>query len=125
VVYQVCSNSDILPLPSVVLYHNLYFHDKWFSVLSIQFGVDVRYHTAYYAPTYMPATGQFYSQNKTMIGNYPVMNAYVNCHLKRTRFFLEYYHINNKFMTGEYFSMPYYPIDPAVVKLGISWNFYD
>jgi len=125
VVYQVSSKTDILPLPSFVLYHNLYFHDKWFSVLSVQFGADVRYHTAYYAPTYMPATGQFYSQNKTMIGNYPVMNAYVNCHLKRTRFFLEYYHLNNKFMKGEYFSMPYYPIDPAVVKLGISWNFYD
>jgi hypothetical protein len=125
VVYQISSKADILPLPNLVMFHNLYYDDKWFSVLSVQLGVNVRYHTAYYAPAYMPATGQFYTQTKTQIGNYPVMNVYLNCHLKRTRFFVEYYHVNNKFMKGSYYSMPNYPIDPAVMKMGISWNFYD
>jgi hypothetical protein len=88
-------------------------------------GVNVRYHTAYYAPKYMPAIGQFYTQSDTKIGNYPVMNAYVNFHLKRTRFFVEYYHLNQMFMDGAYYSMPNYPINPAIMKFGISWNFYD
>jgi len=125
VVYQVSSKSDVLPLPKLVLYHNLYFDDRWFNVLSVQIGAAVRYHTSYYAPAYMPATGQFYTQTTTKIGNYPVANVYLNCHLKRTRFFVEYYHLNNKFMKGDYFSMPNYPINPAILKLGISWNFYD
>jgi hypothetical protein len=124
-VYQVSSNTEVLPLPNLTLFHNLYYDDKWFSVLSVQFGANVRYNTAYYAPSYMPATGQFYSQSKTKIGNYPVVNVYLNCHLKRTRFFLEYYHLNNMFMKGAYYSMPNYPIAPANMKLGISWNFYD
>ena len=125
VVYQVSSNQDILPLPTLTLYHNLYYDDIWFKVLSMQVGVNVRYHSAYYAPSYMPATGQFYSQSKILIGNYPVMNAYLNFHLKRTRFFFEYYHVNHLFMKGAYFSMPNYPIDPTITKLGVSWNFYD
>ena len=123
--YQLSSQQEILPLPTVALYHNLYYNDLWFKVLSVQLGVNVRYHSAYYAPTYMPATGQFYNQTSTLIGNYPMMNAYLNMHLKRTRFFIEYYHINQMFMQGAYFSMPNYPIDQANLKLGISWNFYD
>jgi hypothetical protein len=125
VVYQLSSEQGILPLPDLALYHNLYFHDIWFHVLSFQLGANVRYHTAYYAPSYMPATGQFYNQSTVKIGNYPVVNLYLNLHLKRTRFFWEYYHINQKFSKDAYFSMPNYPIDPAITKIGVSWNFYD
>lgn len=125
VAYQLSSNQEVLPLPMLALYHNLYFHDKWFDVLSVQLGTNVRYHTAYNAPGYMPATGQFYNQNKMSIGNYPVMNVYANFHLRRTRFYIEYYHVNQLFMTGVYYSMPNYPINPAVLKMGLTWNFYD
>jgi hypothetical protein len=125
VVYQLSSNQSVLPLPALALYHNFYFHDKWFNVLSAQFGVDVRYHTAYYAPAYMPATGQFHAQDKMKIGNYPEMSVYANLHLKRTRFFIKYYHVNELFMNGLYYSIPGYPINPALLKLGLTWNFYD
>lgn len=125
VVYQLSSHQDIVPLPDVTLYHNLYYLDKWFDVLSMQIGIDMRYHTAYYAPSYMPATGQFHVQHDQLIGNYPVMNVYLNAHLKRTRFFVQYYHINQLFMRGNYYSMPYYPINPATLKIGLTWNFYD
>jgi hypothetical protein len=125
VVYQLSSEPNALPLPTLALFHNLYFNDKWFNELSVQIGVNVRYHTAYYAPSYMPAIGQFFSQSSTKIGNYPVMNAYLNFHLKRARFFIEYYHVNQLFMSGSYFSMPNYPINPAIIKTGISWNFYN
>jgi hypothetical protein len=124
-VYQLSSNQEVLPLPNLCLYHNFYYHDKWFNVLSMQIGTEVRYHTSYYAPSYMPAIGQFYNQRDTEVGNYPVINVYLNAHLKRTRFFAEYYHVNQLFMTGAYFSMPNYPINPAIFKMGLTWNFYD
>lgn len=124
-VYQLSSNQEVVPLPDLSLYHNFYFHDKWFKVLSMQMGAEVRYHTSYLAPSYMPATGQFYNQRDKEIGNYPVINVYLNAHLKRTRFFAEYYHVNQLFMNGAYFSMPYFPINPAIFKMGLTWNFYD
>lgn len=125
VVYQLSSNPSVIPLPDFALYHNLYYHDLWFKVLQVQLGTDVRYHTSYYAPAYMPATGQFYVQNEVKIGNYPQVNAYLNIHLKRTRFFIQYYHINQLFMKGDYYSMPDYPIYPANLRMGLTWNFYD
>ncbi len=124
-VYQLSSHPEIIPLPMIALYHNLYFHDLWFKVLSVQLGTNVRFHTAYYAPSYMPATGQFYNQQETKIGNYPLVNVYGNFHLKRVRFFVEYYNVNQLFMNGAYFSMPLYPLNPAVFKMGLTWNFYD
>ncbi len=125
VVYQLTSNSDIIPLPMLVLHHNLYYTDKWFDVLTLQLGVNVNYHTKYFAPGYMPATGRFYNQREELIGNYPLLNVYGTFHLKRARFFAEYYHVNQLFMKGAYFSMPLYPINPAIFKMGLTWTFYD
>jgi len=125
VVYQLSSHQEYLPLPTLTLFHNLYYDGLWFKVLSVQMGVDLRYHTLYYAPSYMPATGQFHVQDQKRIGNYPLMNVYVNAHLKRTRFFAQYYHVNNLFMKGDYYSMPYYPLYPAQFRMGLTWNFYD
>jgi hypothetical protein len=125
VVYQISSQPGILPLPSWALYNNLYFKDLWFNVLTVQLGVNLRYQSSYYAPSYMPATGQFYNQSKTLIGNYPMMNAYANFHLKQTRFFVQYYHVNQLFMKGDYYSMPGYPLNPAIFEMGLSWNFYN
>ena len=62
VIYQLSSNSQVLPLPTLSVYHNLYYHGLWFKVLSMQIGADMRYHTSYYIPAYMPAIGQFYVQ---------------------------------------------------------------
>lgn len=125
VVYQLSSNNDVIPLPTFSLFHNLYYHGKWFNVLQVQLGVNMRMHTRYFAPAYMPATGQFYVQNKTQVGNYPVMNMYMNYHLKFARFFFEYYHFNHWFMKGESFSMPDYPYNPTLFKMGLSWNFFN
>lgn len=123
-VYQL-SSSSVLPLPALSLHHNLYYHDCWFKVLHAQIGVDMLYHTKYYAPVLMPATGQFCLQNTTEIGNYPYMTVYANFHLRVVRLFVEYSNIGELFLAKNYFSMPNYPLNPAVFKFGVSWNFYD
>lgn len=123
---QYSSNKDILPLPLVSIYSNLYF--KWLvfkKILTLQVGVDCRYNTAYYANAYMPATGQFYLQNETLVGNYPLMNVYLNMHLKQFRVFLMYYNLSQVFMEPTYFAVPHYPLNPGMFKVGISWNFYN
>jgi hypothetical protein len=128
IIYQVSGNQDILPLPELSLYHNLYLKVKLLKLLTMQFGVDLRYNTAYYAPLYIPATGQFHIQDneyKVKIGNFPLINVYGNFHLKRMRFFLLYSHINQSMSKPIYFSMTGYPLNPGMLKIGLSWNFYD
>ena len=125
VAYQLSSNETILPLPDLSVYSNLYLKFLVSKVLTSQLGIDCRYNTAYYAPAYMPATGQFYTQQDIKIGNYPLMNLYGNFHLKRMRFFVMYSHFSKLFAAPNYFSAPHYPINPTAIKFGLSWNFYD
>ena len=109
-----------------MLFRSLYYKDKFFKVLHAQIGVSVRYHTAYYGNTYMPATGAFHLQDAHLIGNYPEMNVYLNFHLKRMRFYVQYANWNSSlFGRSNYFSMPYYPQNPATFQFGLSWTFYD
>lgn len=129
VTYQKSSNQDVLPLPDLVLYHNFYLKFGLAKkVLQVELGTDVRYFTQYYAPDYAPAIGQFYLQNKETrfkLGGYPLLNAYVNIHLKRTRIFIAMYNLIQGQGEKSYFLAPHYPLNPRLLKFGLSWNFFD
>lgn len=129
VVYQKSSNQQVLPLPDLVLYHNLYIQFGLARrVLNIELGADVRYFTQYYAPDYAPAIGQFYLQNpetRFKLGGYPLVNAYLNLHLKRTRIFVQMYNLIQGTGEKSYFLAPHYPLNPRILKVGLSWNFFD
>jgi len=129
--YQKSGNNSIIPLPDLSLYHNLYLETKLSKkVLSLQLGADVRYFSKYYAPAYTPAIGNYNLQDETSatavkIGGYPIVNLYANLHLKRTRFFVMFYHVNQGSGGANSFYVPHYPINPRMFKFGLSWNFYD
>ena len=129
VVYQKSSEQTILPLPELSAYGNLYLQTTLVkNVLKASLGADVRYFTKYYAPDYSPVIGQFYlqnPQNKIAIGGCPMVNVYANLHWKRTRIFLMMYNINQNSGNSRYFLAPHYPISPRILKMGISWNFFD
>ncbi|MBO5252041.1 MAG: putative porin [Bacteroidaceae bacterium] len=129
VVYQKSSERDILPLPSLSAYGNLYIKAGLAKkVLQVELGADVRYFTKYDAPDYSPVIGQFYLQNpnnKISIGGCPIVNVYANLHLKRTRFYIMMYNINQSSGNSRYFLAPHYPANPKMLKAGLSWNFFD
>ena len=124
IVYQKSSDESILPLPELSAYSNFYLTFKYAKVLTIQLGADVHYHSKYYASYYDPATQQFINQKRKKIGDYPLVNAYANFHLKQARFFIMGYNLSSLFIDHpEYFSMPGYPLNPMVLKLGVSVYF--
>ena len=90
--------------------------------LTLQLGLDAHYHTKYYAPGYEPALLQFYNQREKEIGNYPIVTGYANMHLKQIRFFVMFYNIGHFVMKPNYFSLPDYPFNPMLLKLGVSVN---
>ena len=129
VAYQKSSEQSILPLPELSAYGNLYLHTGLVkNVLKVSLGADVRYFTKYNAPDYSPVIGQFYLQNPentVAIGGCPMVNVYANLHWKRTRIFVMMYNVNQNTGNSRYFLAPHYPISPRLLKLGISWNFFD
>lgn len=127
VTYQKSSNDDILAVPALNVYTNLYVKFKIAKVLSVDLGADVRYFTKYKGQDYSPALGQYTIQDNgeanVKIGNYPIVNIYANMKLKHARFFLMMSHVNAG--NGEYFLTPHYPINSRVLRFGVSWNFFN
>ena len=125
---QKSSKEDILPVPTFNAYSNLFIRFKIARVLKCDLGVDMRYFTSYYAPEYIPGMGTFGIQetaaSKTKIGNYPLLDAYANFQLQHTRFFIMFTHLNEG-SGGNYLFTPHYPLNPRILKFGISWNFFN
>lgn len=128
ITYQKSSDNDVIPLPDINIYSNLYLRFKIARVLKCDLGADIRYFTKYYAPDYSPALGQYAVQTgnvRVKTGNYPLVNAYANFHLKRTRFFVMMSHVNGGSGSKEYFLTPHYPLNGRIFRFGLSWNFFN
>ncbi len=121
--YQVSSDEVSLPLPKLSVYTNMYVSFKVAKVLDVQFGLDCNYFTRYKSVDYQPATMTFYNQCDILCGNYPVMNAYANMKLSKTRFYVLFSHVNQGLTGDNYFSMPHYPINPRRFQIGLSIDF--
>ena len=128
ITYQKSSDEASLPVPDINIYTNLFLRFKIARVLKCDFGADARFFTKYYAPDYNPALGQYAVQkgdNRTEVGNYPIVNVYANFHLQRTRFFVMMSHVNAGQGSRNYFLTPHYPLNQRVFRFGVSWNFFN
>ena len=123
-VYQKSSDSKVIPLPDLSAYAQMYLDFKIAKVLQVQFGVDCKYHTSYYAEAYQPATLSFHTQDEVKVGNYPLMYVYANMKMKMVRFYVMYTHFNQGLFGGNnYFLMPNYPYNPAMLQFGLCVDF--
>lgn len=128
VLFQVSSNQDVLPLPTLAL--NL----RWFlqfvvvdpKTMIMQIGANTRYTTQWYAPSYNPVAGVFMNQKEEMYGNCPVFDVFVNFQWKKVSLFLKMENIGNGWPAErhDYFTAHHYIQTPATLKFGISWPFY-
>lgn len=128
VTYQKSSNQAVLPVPKLDVYSNLYLRFVVSKVLNIDLGADVRYFTKYEAPEYSPYIGQFAVQDNgdanVEVGNHPFINVYANMFLKHTRFFVMMSHVNGGGGNNR-FTLPHYPMNGNILRLGVSWNFFN
>ncbi len=129
ITFQKSTAGDILPVPDLNVWSNLYLDFKIARVLAVHFGADARYFTSYYAPEYCPQIGQYAVQEnsavKTKIGNYPIVDIYANFNLKKCRFFIMYSHINAGSGTKNYFMVPHHPLNDRIMRFGLSWDFHN
>ena len=129
VTYQSSSDTDVLPLPQLNLFSNLYLKFRVAQVLTVELGGALTYFTKYAAPDYLPLLGQFAVQQNTdsrvELGNFPFVDAYANLHLKHARFFIM---MNNALASSAnrmHFLSPHYPQNGSVLRVGVSWNFFN
>lgn len=125
VLWQQSNQENYLHLPQVSGYLSANFKLLVSKVMYTNFGVDIRYSTAYYADAYDPATGRYYWQNQQKIGNFPFIDLHANLKLKRTRAFFQLLNAATGLIDGNYWVAPDYPLYRRTFRLGIAWSFYD
>jgi hypothetical protein len=126
ILYQSVDQADnVLNVPQIVTRNTLYFSDYVFkNAMEIQTGIIFNYFTEYYANDYNPLLGEFYVQNETKIGNFPMLDFFINAKVKQTRIFLKAEHFNSSFTGYNFYSAPNYPYRDFLVRFGLVWNFF-
>ena len=125
--FQKVDQSDhILNVPEFVTRNTFYFSDKMFkNRLFIQTGLELNYFTSYYSNSYNPLIGEFFVQDKVEIGNFPLVDFFINAKIQRTRIYLKAEHFNSLFSKNNYFSAPDNPYRDFLIRFGLVWNFFN
>lgn len=124
--YQnVTEGGTVFNVPEFVTRNSFYFSDHWFKrALFLQTGFTLKYFTSYTMDAYDPVLAEFYIQNETELGNYPVVDFFFNGKIRQTRIFFKLEHINALLTGNNNFVAPEYPHRDFMVRFGLVWNFF-
>jgi hypothetical protein len=122
---EVDQNNLILNVPRLLTRNTLYYSNYLFKkALFLQTGFTFQGFTKFFANDYNPLIGEFYVQQTKRIGEYPLLDFFINARIQQTRIFIKAEHFNSSFTGRNYFSSPSYPYKDFLVRFGIVWNFF-
>ena len=126
ILYQAVDQADdVVNVPQLTTRNTLYFSEYVFKkAMFLQTGVTFQYFTEYYANDYNPLIGEFYVQNETKIGGFPMFDFFINARVRQTRIFLKAEHFNSAWTGNNFYSAPNYPYQDFIVRFGLVWNFF-
>lgn len=125
--YQtVLDGEGILNVPEFVTRNTLYYANHFFenNALYLQTGITFSYFTSYNMNGYDPVLAEFYTQNNTSLGGFPLLDFFINMKVRQTRIFFKAEHFNSSFTGYNYYSAPNYPYRDFVIRFGLVWNFF-
>ena len=122
---KVTQKEAILNVPDITLRSTIYFSDTVFkNAMFLQTGITINYFTEYFANDYNPILGEFFVQNEKQIGNFPMLDFFVNARVRQTRIFLKAEHFNSSFTGNTFYSAPNTPYRDFMIRFGLVWNFF-
>ncbi len=121
------SSEDFLRLPELFTKNSLYYQGKWFRVLNVQLGADLRLATTYYPNTYNPVVGQFILQDEQEVELYPAVDGYFALRITRFRAFFKFENLTRFAIPMSeqlFYQTARYPFQTGSgIRLGIQWRF--
>jgi len=124
-VYQKTDYQSTLRTPQFYNYSSLYYKAFLFNVMYTNIGIDVRYNSEYVAPSYAVGLGQFYNGPNVTFSSYPIATVFVKGTLQHTNFFIMYDYANQGLFSPGFYTVNRYPQMDHLLKVGISWAFYN
>ena len=124
---QHSTDNTQIPVPLFATKNSLYADFSPFKrTIRTQVGIDLKYHTPFYAPTYDPYTGLFLQQDLIQVGNYLWADLFLNINIKQVSFYIKAGHLNALWESSpSYFILPHYPGQKFGLFWGLTWQFFD
>jgi hypothetical protein len=123
---KVSQNKDILNVPKILARNTFYYSDTILKgAMFFQAGFSLKYFSKYYSNEYNPLISSFHIQNQKKIGEFPILDLFVNAKIKQTRLFLKAEHFNSTFTGNDFYSSPHYPYRDFIIRFGLVWNFFN
>lgn len=126
ILYQKVDQQDaILNVPQIVTRNSLYFTNYFFKkALYLQTGFTVNYFTKYYINDYNPVITEDFVQNEVKVGDFPLIDFFINARIRQTRIFLKAEHFNSKMTGNNFLTAPNYPYRDFTIRFGLVWTFF-
>lgn len=122
---QVDQENDVLNLPNLVTRNSLYFTNYFFKkAMYLQTGFIFNYFTKYYINDYNPVTTEAFVQNQRKVGDFPMIDFFINARIRQTRIFLKAEHFNSRMTASNFYTAPNYPYRDFIIRFGLVWNFF-
>ena len=122
---KVDQQEAILNVPDITLRSTLYYSNYLFKkAMYLQTGFTANYFTKYYANDYNPILGEFFVQNSKQIGNFPLIDFFINARVRQTRIFFKAEHFNSSFTGNNFYAAPNTPYRDFLVRFGLVWTFF-
>ena len=123
--FQKSLSDDIINLPQIVSRNTFYFSTDMFKkALFLQTGFGVKYFSKFYMNGYDPLLSELYIQNEKEIGEFPLIDFFINAKIQQTRLYFKFEHFNSSFTGYNYYSAPNYPYRDFSFRFGLVWNFF-
>lgn len=119
--YQQQTNTAPVNVPQIVGRHQFAIETAIFKKqLKIATGIEIRYHSAYFANGYAPLFNQFYVQNTNRVANAPDGSLFFNFNIKRFRSYIMVDQAQQFFNSNIEISKGYHAQN-AMLRFGFSW----
>ena len=121
--YQYTNNISIMRFPEFNYTTSLWLESNLFSDnLNTQIGADMNYFTSYYAKAYNPALAQFHLQDSQLIGDVPLLSAFIKLKANNMTIKMRFRNITSFNNANAYYLIPNYPNYPATFQLSVLWK---
>lgn len=119
------TDQEIIPLPSIVGEHAVYYAGKWFGVLNVNVGLDARLFSGFTPYYFNPITQQFQLQSVEARAFNHQVDAFFSMRVTRFRFMAKYIQLSQIWQDELLYLTHEYPNPDGALRIGISWRLVD
>ena len=117
------STETVIRLPEFYTKNSLYWEGKLFKkVMLTRIGFDLRYASKWYAPNYMPITGQFFQQDVQKVGELPALDVFLSFKVQRFRFYAKMENLVGGYSSTSFFQTYNTPTPETQFRFGLRWQ---